>query len=113
MSSLVAELESSGKIPDARAYLEEFLRAELTFHHQIVYDVKNKKERHLKDPAGNINLSFLGELKPDHIAIQIARGDLNPKTLEKYIFNINAINLKDSDQTVKGTKSNQEVLERL
>jgi len=36
-------------------------------------------------------LSFLGDFKPDHIAIQIATGDLNPNTLEKYEYSLTRV----------------------
>ena len=66
------ELQSSGKISNIDHYLKKFRLAELTFKHQIVYDTKERRERYLNDPVqGNKtqDLSFLGNLKDDHIAI--------------------------------------------
>ena len=70
MSTLVAELEAQGKLSNGEAYLTEFRRAELTFLHQIVFDSKAKRERYLTEPVPEgVDLSFLGKLKPDHIAV--------------------------------------------
>lgn len=92
IDSLVSELYSCGKIADVKAYLSEFKRAQLTFHHQIVFDAKENRERYLTEPTSDdVDLSFLGELKPDHVAVQIARGELNPQTLQRYEFTLNCI----------------------
>ena len=66
------------------------MKAELTFKHQIVFDLINKQEQYLtKLPEPDkLDVSFLGTLKPDHISIQIAVGDINPATLKRYNFEI-------------------------
>ena len=35
-----------------------------------------------------LDTSFLGEIKPVHIASQIASGDLNPATMKKYDYKL-------------------------
>ena len=94
IESLVSELYSCGKVADVKAYLAEFRRAELTFHHQIVFDAKENRERYLTEPKSDqVDVSFLGKLKPDHIAVQIARGELNPHSMQRYEFTLNCIQL--------------------
>ena len=59
-----------------------------------MYDGNFRRERYLDNevPEG-VDLSFLGRLKPDHIAVQIARGDINPMTLLTYKFDLNNVML--------------------
>jgi len=74
-------------------YLKNFKLAELTFKHQIVYDVNERRERYLTEPDSDIkncyDLSFLGLLKDDHIAIMSAEGDIDPMTHERYEYALN------------------------
>lgn len=46
----------------------------------------------------DIDLSFLGKLKPDHVAIRIADGIIDPMSLKAYEFSMNSIKLGQSDQ---------------
>ena len=60
-----------GKINDWNAYYNEYCKVEMTFKHQIVYDPLMRQERYLEDVAStnDLDLSFLGKIKRDEIAI--------------------------------------------
>lgn len=84
---ILKDLERSGKVQDYKKYYQEgYRKAELTFKYQIVYDPVNRCERYLNEPEGGVDLAFLGKLKPDHLAIQTAEGEVNPMTLERYRY---------------------------
>lgn len=44
------ELHRQDKIHDIDLYLKKFKLAEMTFKHQIVYDVIERRERYLTEP---------------------------------------------------------------
>jgi len=93
MQAILQELHRQGKISDPVLYFEKFKLAELTFKHQIVYDVIERRERYLIEPDGDpqncCDLSFLGILKDDHIAIMSAEGIIDPMTHERYEYALN------------------------
>ena len=59
-----------GKIKNFEETYKKFRQAEYTFKYQIIYDVINKKEKHLNDIPKDFkdDLKFLGEIKNDFIA---------------------------------------------
>ena len=92
MQAILQELHRQGKINDPAIYLRKFKLAELTFKHQIVYDIIERRERYLTEPddvEGYIDLSFLGTLKEDHMAIMSAEGDIDPMTHQRYEYALN------------------------
>jgi hypothetical protein len=42
-----------------------------------------------------LDLSFLGKIKDDHIAIRISEGEIDPNTLETYQYSIKSVKLED------------------
>jgi hypothetical protein len=80
-----------GKIKNMEQTLKKYKDAELTFKYQIIFDTREKRERHLNDLPKDLNndLSFLGKIKEDEIAIKTADGTLNPMTLQKFEYDIN------------------------
>lgn len=47
IKAVISQLERQGKISDIHTYMKDHLRAEMTFKHQIVYDMIERKERYL------------------------------------------------------------------
>ncbi|CAB0003912.1 unnamed protein product, partial [Nesidiocoris tenuis] len=64
-------------------YIEKFNQADSTFQHQPVFDPKSRKVVPLTPvPEGRRGFDF--QPMPDDISFQLALGNLNPFTLEKY-----------------------------
>lgn len=67
-------------------YRDSFVKAELTFLHQLVYDPIKRKLVPLKPYPAEIEAStlpFAGEYLKDDVAFQLALGNLNVETLAK------------------------------
>jgi hypothetical protein len=47
-----------------------------------------------------VDLSFLGNIKKDEIAIQAAEGDVNPNTLERYSYQFERYSLSSEQKKV-------------
>lgn len=79
--------------------------------------MKMRRERYLTDLPSSVSLdvSFLGKLKADHIAIQIALGELNPTTLERYEFQIEALQLQQPTtiEIERSSKANQKKIQKI
>lgn len=69
-------------------YIDEFLRAYLTFKHQVVYDISQQKLLHLTplhSTHKSEEMQFLGKVNTDQNLIkQLCSGQLNPETLLPY-----------------------------
>lgn len=100
IKSLCEDLKRIGKIADSVQYYEDYLKAERTFKHQIVYDPSERCERYLTEAPEGVDLSFLGNIKKDEIAIQAAEGDVNPNTLERYSYQFERYSLSSEQKKV-------------
>jgi len=85
----IQHIRRDGQIAVPDNYENDFRRALLTFRHQFVYDIKLGKRVHLtemEDDFGFTDLSFLGSDTDTTIEQQrkVARGELNPRTLEPF-----------------------------
>jgi hypothetical protein len=61
----------------------------------------NRCERYLTEAPIGADLSFLGTIKKDEIAIQAALGEINPNTLKRYSFEIERYNLSSEQKIAK------------
>ena len=105
--SMCEDFAGRGKLQNSQEYYKNgYMPAFLTFKHQIVFDPAQRCERYLFEPTPDVKkqLGFLGKLKPDHIAIQIAEGKMNPNTLEDYEYSLNRFTL-ETDQNKSKLKS--------
>ena len=72
------------KIDVPEDYIEKWQRAVYTFRHALIYDVKEKKLKHLtplpEELLGKTSdeLDFLGKVFDDKVAIEIAEGRMDP-----------------------------------
>ena len=87
IKSILAQLERDNfKI--RLNYVDEFERAELTFSHQVIYDLDLKLQRYLtpvdKKITDNIAIEYLGKIQPQFLAIEISRGRVDPDTLKSF-----------------------------
>ena len=67
-------------------YCEDFVKAEQTFLHQLVYDPKQRKMLPLTPYPNHLNASlipFCGHYVDENVALQLALGNLDTDTLEK------------------------------
>ena len=66
-------------------YIEGFIQANQTFLHQLVFDPKSRKLRPLTDYSDGLNanmLPFCGQMLSDHVALNIALGNIDLHTLQ-------------------------------
>lgn len=77
-------VQFEGKFKVPASYLEDFLRAELTFLHQWVYCPVEKGLVNLTPPSSvhPDEMPFIGQFVEPHIATGVARGELHPHTKE-------------------------------
>ena len=67
-------------------YCEDFVKAEQTFLHQLVYDPKQRKMLPLTPYPNHLNASlipFCGHYVDENVALQLALGNRDTDTLEK------------------------------
>ncbi|KAK4056857.1 hypothetical protein OIO90_002107 [Microbotryomycetes sp. JL221] len=76
-------LEGNLKVP--QTYAADFKRAELTFLHQHVFDPVQQCMTQLTLPPPNTELPFIGAAINPAQSVALARGDLNPCTLEPIV----------------------------
>ena len=89
-------------------YDKNFIKARLTFKHQVIYNVLERKFTSLTTPIvcetfPSIlkDLDFLGKISiPPNLEFDWANGDINPVTFEKFI-DLPALNSPNNDCTVE------------
>jgi exonuclease-1 len=80
---LVKAAQFDGKLKVPSGFMADFDQAEKTFLYQWVFCPLAKQLVHLTPLADGLNIvdmPFLGEEVPAHIAIGVAQGDLNPRS---------------------------------
>ncbi|CAG0881557.1 unnamed protein product [Cyprideis torosa] len=68
-------------------YIEKFIQADRTFMYQLVFDPREKRILPLTPYGPDVedeNLSYAGELLPQDVALRLALGELNVKTLKPW-----------------------------
>ena len=104
LKGLCEDLHCLGKLANPKEYIEDgYKKALLTFKHQIVFDLKERREKYLTEPDGQSDLSFLGKIKPDHMAIQTAYGEVNPMTNERYDYKLDRFQLPSGQNSRAST----------
>lgn len=125
LDTILAVMSKENKSSVPERYKEDFEKAFLTFKFQTVYDPINKKLRHLNSIAKTDyndiynqihkykDKSFLGVIHEQKVAVKIAKGEINPVTLEP--FNIkekgwaDSVDVKEKEESskiMKKTKTN-------
>ncbi|EFC48360.1 predicted protein [Naegleria gruberi] len=69
-------------------YREAFVRAELTFKHQRVFDILSQEMRCLTDPPSCLteeDIYFCGPTKPTDIVVQICTGMIDPMSHKPFV----------------------------
>lgn len=85
VEKIIKMLQFDGKYTVPHGYLDSFRQADRTFLHQWVFDPIERKVVHhtpLSSSIGGDDLQFIGTRIEDHIAMQIAYGNINPITKE-------------------------------
>ncbi|KAK6921229.1 XPG-I domain [Dillenia turbinata] len=86
----VLRFDKGNQMPED--YLKSFREAVAVFQHARIYDAKNKRLKHLKPIDEKLQqfledeLDFLGPELPPSVATAIAKGELDPITMEAFNF---------------------------
>ena len=73
-----AAIDSRSRVP--LEYYQKFVEAQLTFRHQIIYDLRSKNIVNLEKPAEITNYPFLGQRMTNLEGHLVAIGKIHPTT---------------------------------